>query len=304
MNIFHKILIFLNFLLAIATIVLGYFLFDQREIFKQRMAGLEQSADKMATALKWGEYGVHGDRDQPERFGSWPLERQDDKKKMMRDIQDYQRLSFGLKEMEAVAKDRVRTMINNKEQWDVMDQRLADTNNVLAATIVERDDWTRKFEDESDAHDATKGELQDALSKIQTLEGQILGLQSEVTMRDEEIAKRDQQIGKLEVELDQEKAEALSLAEQLRACREDGETVSDDIIAKVVMHEPTWNFVVIDAGRESNVKESSEALVHRGDKLVGKVKISRVEENVCIGQILRDWTPPGESIRPSDGIIF
>jgi len=265
---------------------------------------MEDHAGRMATSLRWGDYGTHLDKERPDRFGDWSIEREADEEKMKRDLMDYQRLSFGLKDMENVAKNRVETMISNKEQWDIMDQRLADTNSVLATTIIERDDWNSKFDDEVDAHDSTKGELQDALSKIQSLEGQILGLQSELTMRDEEIAKRDQDIGKLKVDLDQEKAEALALAEQLRACREGEQTATEDVIAHVVMHEPQWNFVVIDAGKEENVKESSEALVHRGDKLVGKVRISRVEDNVCIGQILREWTPAGETIQPNDGIMF
>jgi len=304
MKIFHAILIVLNFLLAIACIAFGYFLFDQREIFKKRLAVMQTHASDMAAALKWGDHKIHLDKELPERFGNWSLERDADEEKMVRDIQDYQRVHLGLKQMEQVASDRVATMISNKEEWDEMDRRLSTTNGVLADTRIERDDWNNKYDDEVDAHDSTKGELQDALAKIQGLEGQILSLQAELTMRDEEIAKRDTEIGKLKVDLEGCYADALSLEEQLRACRTDTDTATGDVIAKVVAYEPQWNFVVINAGRDDAVKESSIALVHRGPKLIGKVNISRVSDEVCIGQILREWITEGESIQPGDGIMF
>lgn len=310
MNIFHKILIILNFLLALATIWFGYCLFDQREIFKARMQTFETHAQAMASSLRWTDFQAF-DENKKERYGNWPLEFNIDepnvnpKKDMVRDLQDYTRLHIGLQEMENIAKDRVETLIENKLGWDTMDARLAGTNQVLATTRIERDDWNKKYEDEVSAHDETKANLQDAMAKIATLEGEIIGLKSEIVSLQEEVNLRNVKIGELELELEGLAADALRLQEELIACRTKGNTeIIDDVVARVIAFEPQWNFVVIDAGRAQSVKEKAIAMVHRGDKLVGKVNISRVGSDVSIGQVLSDWIPEGETIQPGDGIMF
>lgn len=309
MNIFHKILIILNFLLALATIWFGYCLFDQREIFKARMDTFETHAKGMATALQWGDYGAHPDQDRQGRYGDWAAE--DDKddqvgeEAMINDLKDYTRVHIGLKNMEVVAKDRVETMIENKIEWDKMDVRMAATNQTLATTRIKRDEWNQKFDDEVSAHDETKGNLQDAMAKISQLEGEIVGLKSDITRLEEDVTVRDQKIGELEVEIEELAADALRLKEELIACQTRGNTeIVEDVVARVVAFEPQWNFVVIDAGRTQAVKEKAIAMVHRGDKLVGKVNISRVGSDVSIGQVLSEWIPEGETIQPGDGIMF
>jgi len=306
MNIFHKILIILNFLLALATIWFGYSLFDQREIFKARMATFETHANAMATSLQWGDYGAHPDQDRQDRYGDWATE--DSKlgpRAMNDDLKDYTRVHIGLKNMESVAKDRVETMIENKIEWDKMDVRMAATNQTLATTRLERDDWNQKFDDEESAHDETKGLLQDANSKISQLEGEIVGLKTDITRLEEDVSARNLKIGDLEVEIEVLAADALRLKEELIACQTSGNTeIVEDVVARVVAFEPQWNFVVIDAGRTKAVKEQAIAMVHRGDKLVGKVNISRVGDDVSIGQVLSEWIPEGETIQPGDGIMF
>jgi len=306
MNIFHKILIILNFLLAIATIWFGYSLFDQREIFKARMDTFETHAQTMANALQWGDHGAHPDQERQDRYGDWAAE--DDtvgEKAMINDLKDYTRVHIGLKNMEAVAEDRVETMIENKIEWDKMDVRMAATNQTLATTRLKRDEWNQKFDDEVSAHDETKGKLQDATSKIGNLEGQIVGLKGDITRLEDDVTARDGKIGELEVEIEELAADALRLKEELIACQTRGNTeIVEDVVARVVAFEPQWNFVVIDAGRTQAVKEKAIAMVHRGDKLVGKVNISRVGSDVSIGQVLSEWIPEGETIQAGDGIMF
>jgi cell shape-determining protein MreC len=62
-----------------------------------------------------------------------------------------------------------------------------------------------------------------------------------------------------------------------------------DLNAKVLAVDPKWRFVVLDAGEEQGVFEHGELLVSRGGKLVGKVRISRVEKNRCVANIMDGW---------------
>jgi len=62
-----------------------------------------------------------------------------------------------------------------------------------------------------------------------------------------------------------------------------------DLSTKVLAVDPKWHFVVLDAGEEQGVFEHGELLVSRGGKLVGKVRISRVEKNRCVANIMDGW---------------
>jgi len=59
--------------------------------------------------------------------------------------------------------------------------------------------------------------------------------------------------------------------------------------AKVVAVDPKWEFVVLDKGSNDGALERGEALVARDGKFVGKIRISTVETNRCIANILPEW---------------
>jgi cell shape-determining protein MreC len=62
-----------------------------------------------------------------------------------------------------------------------------------------------------------------------------------------------------------------------------------DLSTKVLAVDPKWHFVVLDAGEDQGVIEHGELLVSRGGKLVGKVRVSRVEKNRCVANIMDGW---------------
>ena len=58
---------------------------------------------------------------------------------------------------------------------------------------------------------------------------------------------------------------------------------------KVVAYDPKFDFVVLDIGGNNGVMENGQMLVNREGKLVAKVRISKVEPNRCIANIIPDW---------------
>ena len=57
----------------------------------------------------------------------------------------------------------------------------------------------------------------------------------------------------------------------------------------VLVADPKWNFVVLNVGEDQGVLESGELLVNRNGKLVAKVKISSVQKERCVANILPGW---------------
>jgi cell shape-determining protein MreC len=62
-----------------------------------------------------------------------------------------------------------------------------------------------------------------------------------------------------------------------------------DLSAKVLVVDPKWHFVVLDVGEDQGVLEHGELLVTRGGKLVGKIRISRVEKNRSVANVMDGW---------------
>jgi hypothetical protein len=62
-----------------------------------------------------------------------------------------------------------------------------------------------------------------------------------------------------------------------------------DLSTKVLAVDPKWRFVVLDAGEDQGVFERGELLVSRGGKLVAKIRVSRVEKNRCIANVMDGW---------------
>ncbi len=61
------------------------------------------------------------------------------------------------------------------------------------------------------------------------------------------------------------------------------------LTGKVLISDPKWRFVVLNAGEEQGVVEHGELLVNRNGKLVAKLKVSRVEKDCSVANILPGW---------------
>ena len=58
---------------------------------------------------------------------------------------------------------------------------------------------------------------------------------------------------------------------------------------KVVVSDPKWNFVVLNVGEDQGILQYGELLVNRNGRLVAKVKISAVEKNRSVANIMPGW---------------
>jgi hypothetical protein len=59
--------------------------------------------------------------------------------------------------------------------------------------------------------------------------------------------------------------------------------------AKVVAADPKWHFVVLDAGEKAGVVERGEVLLSREGKLLARARVSRVDAEQSIANVLPGW---------------
>lgn len=62
-----------------------------------------------------------------------------------------------------------------------------------------------------------------------------------------------------------------------------------DLKGKVLVADPKWNFVVLNIGEDQGVLKYGELLVNRNGRLVAKIKVSTVEKDRCVANVIPGW---------------
>ncbi len=66
-------------------------------------------------------------------------------------------------------------------------------------------------------------------------------------------------------------------------------TLPEGLSGKITAVDPKWDFVVLSIGAKSGVLNGGEMSVSRAGKLIGRVKITKVEPAISIGSMIKAW---------------
>jgi hypothetical protein len=201
-----------------------------------------------------------------------------------------------------------------KEQTDRADtaeRSLAQTKKKLDATTAELTQTKKDLDD-------TKKQLDVASAKVNDLTAQADKLQSDLSAAQKELtdAKIDLDIYRGVFPTTQA---AVSAGREMKAMQEKVDVVEDEkrvlqrqlvrvnaeldvyrdpnrpiplpaaLIGRVLVADPKWDFVVLNVGSDQGALNQGELLVNRDGKLVAKVKITSVQKDRCIANVMPGW---------------
>jgi flagellar biosynthesis chaperone FliJ len=174
---------------------------------------------------------------------------------------------------------------------------LKQTKTTLEATTKERDtavtaatEATKRAEKLTEDLNKTRTERDDAQREVAAFRAsglnpeqalnaakQIKGLQDALSGSQEENTLLGKRIKKLDADL--------------AFYRDPTKTIElpATIKGKVLVCDPKWHFVVINAGEDQGVVEHGELLVNRDGKLVAKVIVSSVQKDRCVANVMTGW---------------
>ncbi|NCC61975.1 MAG: hypothetical protein EOM12_13790 [Verrucomicrobiae bacterium] len=269
-----KPLVIVMLVLSLVSLVLGIMLFGKREELKGRTQKLENSVIKVAENIHFEEFKKD-------------------------DIKFYGKMDAELTQLAVKADIQYTDLQQTKSDLDNTKADLARTQNELDGTKQELADTKDQIDGLKTELDNKEVEIAQAQTQISQLEEDKSGLQIQIdSMSDKlmaaEDARRDleDQIATLEAALDR-----VALTDNAKSTRE-----LKGLTGKVLFVNPYWNFVVLDIGREKGLVPDAEMLVHRDDRLIGKVSISTVEETMAVAEIVNDWEQV--PIREGDYVLF
>jgi len=100
-----------------------------------------------------------------------------------------------------------------------------------------------------------------------------------------------------------DKAEAeLKKLRETEELRRPGATKSISLSGKIVAVNPTWNFVILDLGKNDQMVEGLSMVVYRGEKMIGKVKVVTVDATTSVADLLPGT--PAQAIEVGDQVIY
>ncbi len=172
----------------------------------------------------------------------------------------------------------------------------------------------------------TQQELAQTKQELDAARQEITGLNEKLTQKEAEIARAQQKIGELETQIteltrqaEDQKKQIAQLEKEKTDMLEEKQRLEDAIApflpppmpsrdkiaglkGHVVLVDPEWNFVVLDIGKIHGVQKNTQMLVHRGEQLIGRIRISDVRDDLSVGDVERAWvTSP---LQPGDRVFI
>ena len=190
-------------------------------------------------------------------------------------------------------RDTKKTLTETKD-------KLAKTTDELGATKGQLVAANTKISEHNEVVAKKDQELAEKAGKLAQLEGDKTTLQSQVDDLGKKVAKGEADITELHAQLKDKDVNIKDLRAQL------GEKfpIPKGTTGKILAISPEWNFCVLDIGRDHELCPSAEMLIHRGDQLIGRVRIGIVHKKVAIADILPAYTAEGVTVQEGDRVLY
>lgn len=273
-----KPLVVVLLVLSIVSLILGSMLFGKRELLKVRTQKLEAGVTAIAKSVRLEAFNQQAlvvndkanlpDMDQP-----------------LKDIALAGNLLY--EDLQNTKTDLEKTT----EELGTIKATLAQTEGALASAKQEVGRMEGSLE-------TANNELAGMRPMISQLEAEKGALQANIDGLNEQIARSEEQMRDMA-----DKVNALEkTVDELETGLDIGKTVPKGLTGRILAVNPYWNFVVLDIGKGSGLISNTDMLVHRNDKLIGKVHVSAVKDDMSIAEIVNDWEQ--SPIREGDNVLF
>ena len=216
--------------------------------------------------------------------------------------------------------------IGVKEDLPRLDGELNKANLVANAVLQGWNDTKTDLENTRQDLENTRAELETTKGQLEDARTQIVQLNETIRAKDQELVEKSNLIAGLEDEKASLTAQVADLAAQIAGLQDQVAQLEEDksvlevqlekcdkelhkeitmkpgTTGSIVYANKDWNFVVIDVGSNDGIQATAEMIIHRGDDLVGKIKISAVRDNVSIAEVLPEYQK--STVKEGDHVLY
>jgi hypothetical protein len=190
-----------------------------------------------------------------------------------------------------------QTIVKDKAEAKALSDAKADSDAKLTTANSKIDDLNTQLTTAQKAADDAKAAVATANSAAQTAKDALDAINKTLGGETPDQYKADKT--KAESDLVAAQSEQKILQDQLQASQAQIADLNDalnrsktgkmpGISGKVTFVDHAWNFVIMDVGLASGVVPNGELIVYRGRTFLGKVKVTKVDPNDAVAEILPD----------------
>lgn len=206
------------------------------------------------------------------------------------------------------------------EKWNITNDDLTSTKGTLKSTEetlteqkAKNQELTLHADKLSKELETTKSDLESTNSKLKLTAEQLQAYQDglkgkkpdelfqEINDLSEKVKVAEGEQKMLAAARDKTEAELKKLRDQMEMIKPGG-TKSMSLSGRILAVNPTWNFVILDLGKNDQVVEGLTMVVYRGEKMIGKIKTVTVDAQTAVADVLPET--PAAAIEVGDQVVY
>jgi len=273
-------LVILLFVLSGTALVLGIILFQQRETLKGRTQKLEMAAKQVAATLE-------KDDTNPDVKLTLP----DDQLKTYRAKPGGPpTMDSPLNQMVSAAQHQLTRLNNTRVELADTKTMLANTRETLTTTsndLVAAQGTIKEQNATIEARNATIAEKETAIQKLDKEKSELLANVETLKQQTDDLEAENRDLTDANAALQAKVVELDKMVNpELRKA-----AIPKGQLGVVAYVDPEWNFVILSMTPQNAkmLMPDLDLLIHRSDRLVGKVRVQTVVDNLAVAEIVNDW---------------
>jgi predicted RNase H-like nuclease (RuvC/YqgF family) len=187
-------------------------------------------------------------------------------------------------------RDKAQANLSNaKDELESKERKLKDLEEELAKSKAELEKWAPVIKEVAGTDiagleakvESLKQDIVDKQAELQGLEDQVSGANRTVEAND----------GRIDGLVDNQRKRKEAIAENAYE-------------ATIQAVNPDWGFVIIEGGKNRNVKSDKPLLVMTGGQRVALLTIVSVENTVTVANVVEDSVSKGMTVQPGQRVIY
>jgi hypothetical protein len=154
--------------------------------------------------------------------------------------------------------------------------------------------------------ESTNSKLKLTAEQLQSIEEGLKGkkpdeLFQEINTLSEKVKVAEGEQKLLAAAKEKSEADLKKLQEQMEMTKPGG-TKSMSLSGRILAVNPTWNFVILDLGKNDQVVEGLTMVIYRGERMIGKIKTVTVDAQTSVADVLPGT--PATAIEVGDQVVY
>jgi hypothetical protein len=171
---------------------------------------------------------------------------------------------------------------------------------------LQTDKLSKDLETTKSDLESTNSKLKITAEQLQTFEEGLKGkkpdeLFQEINDLSEKVKVVEGEQKLLTAAKEKSETELKKLREQIEMTKPGG-TKSMSLSGRILAVNPTWNFVILDLGKNDQVVEGLTMVIYRGEKMIGKIKTVTVDAQTSVADVLPGT--PATAIEVGDQVVY